>query len=100
AGDPGCLKICADRLSAPIKGRSINFVLPELKTISDAIGALATITDGLTDGRLLPEAAEALTVSVMAFAKVIELNELEARLTALEQARDQQDVQSGARYDA
>jgi len=98
-GDMTAAKLCLDRLLPPIKSRPIRFELPELRTTSDALAALAAIAEGVTTGQLLPEEAEALTATVSTFIKAIEVATFEERLTALEKAAEAS-TSPGARYDA
>jgi hypothetical protein len=86
AGDATCLKICADRLIPPRKNVPIKFKMPELRTISDAQAALAAIIAATAKGLVLVDEATALSGLVTAFAKMVEIGEIEARLTALEAA--------------
>src|SRR5205823_14611590 len=69
AGDLTALKICADRLLPPLKSRPIKFALPELRTATDALTALAAIAEGISNGQLLAEEAEVLTATVSTFIK-------------------------------
>jgi hypothetical protein len=96
AGDTAALKIAMDRLLPPLKSSPIQFKLPELHTTSDALSALAAIIEGVTNGRLLPEEAEALTATVSTFIKAVEVTMLEDRLSALESWRNE----GRTRYDA
>jgi hypothetical protein len=99
-GDTSALKICMDRLLPPLKSRPIQFKLPELHTTSDALSALAAIVEGVTNGRLLPEEAEALTATVATFIKAVEVTALEDRLNELEAWRAESRAATGARYNA
>jgi hypothetical protein len=99
-GDVAALRLCLERLLPPLKSRPIKFALPELHTTSDALSALAAIIEGVTNGRLLPEEAEALTATVSTFIKAVEVTVLEDRLTALESWRDEGRAATGSRYDA
>src|SRR5947199_10703216 len=51
-GDLTALKICADRLCAPVKSRPIQFKLPALRTVSDALAAMTLIIDGAASGEI------------------------------------------------
>jgi hypothetical protein len=98
AGDMAAAKLCLDRLLPPLKSRPIKFALPELHTTSDALTALASIAEGISNGQLLPEEAEALTANVSAFIKVCELNTHEERLNSLESWRNES--RAATHYDA
>jgi hypothetical protein len=100
AGDVVALKICMDRLLPPLKSRPLRFKLPELRTVSDALSALAAIAEGLSNGQLLPEEGEVLSATVERFIKAVEVTMLEDRLSALERARDEGHAATGSQYDA
>ena len=99
-GDVAALKICMDRLLPPLKSRPLRFKLPELRTVSDALSALAAIAEGLSNGQLLPEEGEVLSATVERFIKAVEVTMLEDRLSALERARDEGHAATGSQYDA
>jgi Family of unknown function (DUF5681) len=100
SGDPTALRLCLERLVPPARERPCFFKLPSLKTTGDAIAALALITDGLANGKLLPREAEAVSNVVAAFTKTVELTALEDRLAALEQGRAEDLAERGRHYDA
>jgi hypothetical protein len=100
AGDLVALKICADRLCAPIKSRPVSFKLPALRTVSDAVSAMTLIIDGAASGEILADEAQALSELVSTFIRTLEVNDLETRLAALEKARDEGRAATGSRYDA
>ncbi len=84
AGDVTALRICMDRICPPRKERPVDFRLPQLVTPNDAAQAMAEIVDGIGSGELCPGEAQELGRLVEAFARTIEVRELEDRLTALE----------------
>jgi len=102
AGDPTAQKLCIERLAPPIKTVPVQFKLPELRSANDALTALAAIAAGTSQGEILPDESEALTATVNAFLKAIEIVELEDRLNALEAWRDEsaKGAPQGARFDA
>jgi hypothetical protein len=100
AGDIGALQICVDHLVPPVKSRPIQFKLPPLRSVSDALSAMTLIIDGAARGEILRDEAQALSELVGNFIRAVEVNELESRLAALEKARDEDRASLGARYDA
>jgi hypothetical protein len=51
-GDPTALRLCIERLIAPLRERPLLFELPPLETPADAVAAFAAIIAGLADGSL------------------------------------------------
>ena len=102
AGDVGALRICMERLLPPLKSRPINFELPAVGSITDALGALTVLMQAVASGRLLPEQLETLTNPISLFIKAVEVGELETKLLDLEKARkeDEDAAVKERRYDA
>ena len=96
-GDMQAMKLCLERLLPPVKSRPINFKLPTLRTVSDALTAITMIVQGVTAGAILADEAETLTGIVGVFIKALEVGALEDRLTALEKANAPPE---GRAYDA
>src|SRR3984893_770978 len=65
---------------------AVDLKLPELRTIGDAQAALPLLIAGTARGAILADEAATLASIISSFVKNIELNELETRLAALEQA--------------
>jgi Family of unknown function (DUF5681) len=99
-GDVAAIRLCLERLVPPARERPCFFRLPKLETSSDAIAALSLITDGLSNGKLLPHEAESLTNVVAAFTRTIELTAMEDRLAELERGRAEDIAARGTHYDA
>ena len=82
AGDTTALRICIDRLIPPAKARDEPIELP----LAD--GSLAEkgerVLAALGDGLIAPEVATAILQGIAAQARIIEVDEIEKRLTALE----------------
>jgi hypothetical protein len=86
AGDTSALKLCLDRLLPAIRTRPIQFKLPALRTVSDALSAMTLIIGGAAKGEILADEAETLTGMVTGFIEALKINDLEERLAALEKA--------------
>jgi hypothetical protein len=97
-GEPVALRLCMERILAPMKARPFRFKLPELNTIADAQNALAAIVAGMASGEILSDEAATLSSVINSFLKSVEIAELETRLAALEKANTEE--RPGAQYDA
>jgi hypothetical protein len=60
AGDTAALKLCLERILPPRKSRAVNFRLPKIETLTDALSALTSLVEGISTGVLLPEDGESL----------------------------------------
>ena len=84
-GDLQALRLCLDRIAPPRKDSPVAFELPEMKSASDAVTAIAAIVAAVAVGDLTPNEAQMLSGIVQSFAKTIETADLEARITKLEE---------------
>jgi len=91
AGDVSCLKMILDRVQPARKGQPINMVMPPIKNPEDALGAVAAICEQLGEGVLTPDEVTALSSVVGRSIQVIELQNLERRVAALEKSRAKRD---------
>jgi hypothetical protein len=82
-GDIQAAKIVLERLCPPLKSSSapVIITLPENPSIADTARA---IIEQAADGQIAPDVAGQLVQAVAAFARVMEIDELERRLQALE----------------
>src|SRR5262245_13777235 len=84
AGDTTALRICIDRLIPPVKAKDDPVRLPSLG------GSLAdsgrVILDALADERLTPEEAGSILSALGTQARIVEVDEIEKRVAALEKA--------------
>jgi len=87
AGDMQAAKIILERLCPPLKPSAAPVIirLPENPSIGDTARA---IIEHAADGQIAPDVAGQLVQAVAALARVVEIDELERRLTALE-AKDE-----------
>jgi hypothetical protein len=92
AGDVSCLKMIADRVYPARRGQPINIVIPAIKNPEDALRALAEICKALGESVLTPDEATALSSVVGRSIQVIELQNLERRIAALEKSRAKRDA--------
>jgi hypothetical protein len=91
AGDGSCQKLMLDRVWPPRKAQPINVTIPPIKSSDDALAAIAAICRELGEGRLTPDEITALSSVIGRSIQVIEIQDLERRIKALEDARDQRD---------
>jgi hypothetical protein len=84
--DAAAMRLCMERLIAPRRSEVVEFDMPPLADANDATGALAAIAQAVADGELSPAEAGHLSALVDRFVHSLEARQLEARLTALEQA--------------
>ena len=86
-GDTTALRICVDRLVAPVRSRDAPVSIGKLE------GSLADqgrmILSALSDGGITPDEANTLMQAVSAQARIVEVDELERRIAALEHCKTQ-----------
>ena len=61
----------------------------------DALSAIAAIFSAIREGQLTPDEINALSLVVGRFIQIIELQDHERRIAALEQARGKRDAKDG-----
>jgi hypothetical protein len=88
AGDVPCLRMMLDRIWPPRKAPPINVTMPPINSSQDVLAAIAAIFKSLGEGRLTPDEIMALSSVVGRSIQVIEHQDLERRIAALEEARD------------
>src|SRR5947208_15766333 len=91
AGDVACLRMMLDRIWPPRKEQPVNVTLPPINSSQDALAAIAAICTALREGGLTPDEITALSSVVGRSIQVIELQDLERRVAALEEAREKRD---------
>jgi hypothetical protein len=90
AGDVPSQKLVLDRIWPPRKAQPVNVTLPPINSSQDALAAIAAICTALGEGRLTPDEITALSSVVGRSIQVIEHQDFERRIAALEEARDKQ----------
>ena len=85
-GDIQALRLCLERLFPPRKDSPVSFALPSMRAATDAVPAMAALVRAVAIGDLTPLEAGELTKIVQAFAKIIEITELDQRIRKLEEA--------------
>jgi TRAP-type C4-dicarboxylate transport system permease large subunit len=82
AGHPAALRLCMDRI-CPTKDRPVAFELPAIAAADDAVGAMASIVQGLADGDLTPTEAAKLARVVQTFVQTVSTAVLEQEVKEL-----------------
>jgi hypothetical protein len=83
AGDGTALRVCMDRILAPMRERPVEFELPAMTTAADAVGAMSTVVQGVADGDLMPREAARLATVVQEYARTISTAVIERELRQL-----------------
>ena len=96
AGDVSCLRMMLDRIWPPRKAQPINVTMPPINGSQDVLAAIAAIFKALGEGRLTPDEIMALSSVVGRSIQVIEHQDLERRIAALEEARDKRDEEKNS----
>jgi len=91
AGDVSCLRMLLDRIWPPRKAQPINVTMPPINSSQDVLAAIAAIFKALGESRLTPDEIMALSSVVGRSIQVIEHQDLERRIAALEEAREKRD---------
>jgi Family of unknown function (DUF5681) len=85
AGDPTAMRIVMDRLCPPRRERPVTLDMPRIKSAADLIKAAAALTNATAAGDITPGEAASLSTLVGNVAKAIEMVEIVASLTKLEE---------------
>jgi hypothetical protein len=88
-GDAAILKALLDRLVPPRKDCPVSLKLPKIEKVEDAAAAMAGIASAITRGTLTPLEGESLSKVFETYRRLIETQELERRITMLEQRKDE-----------
>src|SRR5258708_6634618 len=88
-GNITLLRLFLERLFRAGQQRGLQYRLPAIKTMADLAAASETVVRGVTRGLLTPSEGQAFTVMLDGRRRMIETEELEARLRALEEGRHQ-----------
>ncbi len=84
SGDGMALKICLDRLSPPHKPENAPVQISDFSKAQGIKEKAEALIDAIAHGELSPDIGERLLNSVVALAKIIEIHDLEERLSILE----------------
>ena len=84
AGDLAALRLCLDRIVPARKDRHIPFKLPKLEKPEDAVAAAAAIVEAVAGAELTPSEAAEMMKLVEGYTTILEAEDHEQRLRALE----------------
>jgi hypothetical protein len=91
-GNPTAMRLCMERLMPARRQRALHFNLPPVKTIADVAAASESVVRGVARGQLTPAEGQAFSVMLDGRRRMIETEELDQRIRALE---DQNEPSSG-----
>ena len=97
AGDVMSQRMMLDRYWPPRKAQPINVAIPPIRSSQDALDAIAAICATLGEGGLTPDEVTALSSVVGRSIQVVELQDIERRIRALEEARDKRYEEKSSR---
>ena len=86
-GDLIALRLCLERLCPPVKQRPIRIDMPTVESAAEAVGAMTVVLESMSQGEITPGEAQALADVIEQFRRVLEVEELEQRVAALEDTR-------------
>ena len=84
-GDTTALRLCLERLVAPKRERRVAFELPhKIESAADAASASAAVLAECAAGNLSPGEASEIMALISSHVRVLEVEEIEARVAVLE----------------
>lgn len=86
-GDMTAMRLCIERLLPPRRGRPVAFQLPKIETAADAARASSSVLAACAAGTLSPGEASEIMTLISSHIQIVETTEFEARLSALEKAK-------------
>ena len=78
------MRLCMERLTPARRQRMLQFKMPPVKTIADVAAASESVVNGVAHGRLIPAEGQAFSAMLEGRRRVIETEEMDRRLRALE----------------
>lgn len=84
-GDTAALRICMDRLVAPVREEAIRVTVPKIAGPDDCTKAQANVLSAVAAGEMLPSEGQCLSALIEALRKSYETSELSKRLAAVEE---------------
>ena len=78
------MRLCMERLLPARRHRLLQFKLPLVKTIADVDAASESVVDAVARGQLTPAEGQGFSLMLEGRRRVIETQELEPRIRALE----------------
>jgi hypothetical protein len=84
-GDTTAIRLVLERVAPLPRNRPVQFSMPPIETAADLGAALGAILRAASDGEMSPDEATAFASLVESRRRQIEMLELEARVSSLEQ---------------
>lgn len=84
AGDTVALRICMDRIAPPLRNEAAPVSIPGIALATSMSDKARAIVDAVGEGLISPDTAAILLGAMANAAKIIEADELAARIAALE----------------
>jgi hypothetical protein len=84
-GDTAAMRLCMERLLPLRKQSPVQFKLPPIRNAAEVAKAQAKMLEALSRGQLTPDEAQTVNHLLESRRRVLETEELERRLQALEQ---------------
>jgi len=85
AGDTHALRLCLERLMPPGRDRLVHFDLPPLHSPGNFSEAILSIFRAVSEGQITPQEGETVSRVLASHATLVQLQELDERLSKLEQ---------------
>ena len=86
-GNPTAMRLCMERVMPARRHRTLRFKLPPVKTMADVDAASESVVGAVARGHLTPAEGQAFSLMLEGRRRVIETQELESRIRALEDTK-------------
>ena len=86
-GDTVALRLCLERIAPRRTDSPVSFPMPDMTSSVDASQAMAGIVRAVADGDLTPSEGATVAGLVETFRKTLETEDLERRITKLEESK-------------
>ena len=83
-GDRPAIRLCMERMVAPVRDTPVNLVLPSSATQEGIAKAFDAVMEAVAQGRITPEQGETLANILELRRRALESGEMQARLKKLE----------------
>jgi hypothetical protein len=83
-GDPKAIAFVLNRIWPPRKGRAVRFPMPKMETVGDLPGALAAVSEAVSNGTLSPDEAASVAQVLNVQAHAVEVVELRQEVKEIE----------------
>ena len=87
-GDMAALKLCLDRLCAPLRTTDRHLVIEGMADVKELSDKGELVLANVATGEITPVEAQHLMTAISSQARIIEVDELERRVAELEQANE------------